>query len=487
MTSIVTGKMKGGLNGWLHSVIQYLCALALPWLIARICFGFQSNRATCAMLLLLVVLMVSTLGNSLLALMTAVSSSLAFSWFFVEVVGSLRISTAGGMITFLTMAVTALTCSQLSARAERRAQEAIRRREEMERLQQLGSVLLAAVTVSEAAARTVRKLVSLFDLDGAVLRIEGDAQVYQAGNPTTGSLSIIPLNAGTRADLLEIYGSQPSAEVRSALASMISLVIERARTSEEKTRIETTQRGEELRSTVLNALAHSFKTPLTSIKAAASMLRASRDLTSPPERELAVVIDEEADRLDQLITESLDLERIESHRANPRREECRIAEVVRSATARLSRFLGRREVVIDVPEDLPTIMADKFLLDQMLLQVLDNAGKYSKPGSTIRISAEKSRRDIVITIQNEGSEIPPGERQLIFDKFYRGSQNRTTTEGTGLGLAIAKTIAEAYNGRLWLDAEPEGPAFRFALPIEMAEGAIKERNDYQPYDFADRR
>ena len=156
-------------------------------------------------------------------------------------------------------------------------------------------------------------------------------------------------------------------------------------------------------------------------------------------------------------------------------------------SAGLNRFLGKREVAIDVPEDLPILVADKFLLDQMLLQVLDNAGKYSRTGSKIWISAEKSGSEIIISVQNEGSDIPPGERRLIFDKFYRGSTTRATIEGTGLGLAIAKTIAEAYNGRLWLDAEPEGPAFRFALPIEMAEGAIKEKNDYQPYDFADRR
>jgi two-component system sensor histidine kinase KdpD len=153
----------------------------------------------------------------------------------------------------------------------------------------------------------------------------------------------------------------------------------------------------------------------------------------------------------------------------------------------VTRYLGKRELVIDVPEDLPPILADKFLLDQMLLQVVDNAGKYSKPGSTIRVSAIQSGSNIVISVQNEGSEIPPGERQLIFDKFYRGTKDRSTTEGTGLGLAIAKTIAEAYDGTLWLDAEPQGPVFRFVLPLEMEEGAVKGKNDHQPYDFADRR
>jgi two-component system sensor histidine kinase KdpD len=432
------------------------------------------------------VLLIATLGNSILALSTAISAGLAFSYYYVDVVGSFEITTWQGGISFATMMLTALTGSQLSSRAERRAQEAIRRREEMERLQQLGSVLLAAVTVAEAASKTVRKLVQLFGLDGAVLRIEGETQVFQAGNAMKGGVSIIPLNAGARADLLELYGVQPSAEVRSALASMISLVIERARSSEEKSKIEATQRGEELRSTVLNALAHNFKTPLTSIKAAASVLRASRALASSVEVELAVIIDEEADRLDQLISESLDLERIESHRSNPCTEECQVAEIVRSAISRVSRYLGKRDLVIDVPEDLPSILADKFLLDQMLIQVLDNAGKYSKPGSTIWVSAAQSGRDIVISVKNEGSEIPASERQLIFDKFYRGTKNRSTTEGTGLGLAIAKTIAEAYQGKLWLDVDPQGPVFRFALPLETEEGAVKGKNDHQPYDLVDR-
>jgi two-component system sensor histidine kinase KdpD len=439
------------------------------------------------MLLLLSVLMIATRGNSMLALLASVSASLAFSWYFVDVVGSLAITTIQGGITFATMVLTALTGSQLAIRAERRTQEAVRRREEMERLQQLGGVLLAAVTVAEAAGRTVRKLMELFALNGAVLRIEGEPQVFQAGQATAGSVSIISLNAGARTDMLELYGPQPSMEVRSALASMISLVIERARSSEEKAKIEATQRGEELRTTVLNALAHNFKTPLTSIKAAASVLRTSAQLSSPAEHELAVIIDEEADRLDQLIRESLDLERIESHRANPRREECHLSAIAGVAASRVTRYLGRRELLIDVPEDLPPVMADKFLLEQMLIQVVDNAGKYSKPGSTIRISAEQAGAMIVLTVQNEGKEIPASERQLIFDKFYRGANDRTTIEGTGLGLAIARTIAEAYQGKLWLDMEPEGPAFRFALPLETGQGAVTGENDHEPYHLVNRR
>jgi two-component system sensor histidine kinase KdpD len=216
---------------------------------------------------------------------------------------------------------------------------------------------------------------------------------------------------------------------------------------------------------VLNALAHNFKTPLTSIKAAASMLRLSNRLPSAHERELVVVIDEEADRLDQLIRESLDLARLEAHRQNPKLEECRIPWIVERVVSRMSRYLGRREFIIDIPDDLPPVTGDSFLLEQMLVQVVDNAWKYSSPGAPIRISGAVSEGRLRLTVWNAGSEIAEYERDRIFDKFYRGTKDRQRVEGTGLGLAIARAIAEACDGKVWLDAEPMGPAFRFELPV----------------------
>ncbi len=176
------------------------------------------------------------------------------------------------------MALTALIGSQLSVRAQRLAQEAIHRREEMERLNQLGSVLLAANTLAEAAAHAVREVVELFGLRGAVLRVEGvpDAFLFGDLSPAAADqISTVPLSQEPRADVLELHGARLSEEVRSALASMIRLVLERARSAEQRAESEAIRRVEALRSTVLNALAHDFKTPLTSIKAAASMLRVS--------------------------------------------------------------------------------------------------------------------------------------------------------------------------------------------------------------------
>jgi two-component system sensor histidine kinase KdpD len=143
----------------------------------------------------------------------------------------------------------------------------------------------------------------------------------------------------------------------------------------------------------------------------------------------------------------------------------------------MSRQLGGRKFIIEIPEDLPPITGDSFLLEQMLLQVVDNAWKYSRPGTPIRISCVLASGNIVLTVCNEGSEIPEEERERIFDKFYRGSRDRGVVEGTGMGLVIARTIAEAYQGKIWLDMEPEGPAFRFALPFE-ATGEIHDREPH---------
>jgi two-component system sensor histidine kinase KdpD len=326
----------------------------------------------------------------------------------------------------------------------------------------------------------VIKIVELFGVSGAILRLQGPARLFQCGVLSPGEVCAIPLHSDGDRNVLELYGPQPSAEVRSALANLANLVLDRARSAEQRALVEAAQRGEELRTTVLNALAHNFRTPLTSIKAAASMLRGSTEIPSAHGRDLVAVIDEEADRLDQLIRESLDLARFESHRANPRIEQCLVGDIAARVTARVARYLGGRELIVDIADGLPPIRGDSFLFEQMLMQVVDNAWKYSKPGAQIRIGAARSGENLILTVQNQGSPIPDDERDRIFGKFYRGAVYRSGVEGTGLGLAIAKAIAEAHGGSIWLDSEPDGPAFRFSLPVETGYAS-----DREAYNFAD--
>lgn len=472
------------------------------WAVARIVYVFLPHEdAVAAMLLLLGVLAIATLGDRVLAAVSSIAASLSFSWYFIEVPHSLRITSVEGLVTFASMLITAITGSQLSLRVQLRAAESERRRGEMERLQLLGAALLATDTVSQAAEKACREIVALFG-GGAILRVEGGSAPFQAGAVYTagnaaGQAPVI-VETLNRKGILELYGANFSVEVQSALINLIGLVLDRAAAAEQRAQIESVQRGEELRNTILNGLAHSFRTPLTCIKAAASMLRGSEGTPQGPDgsdgpagscrRDLMEVIDEEADRLDELIRDSLDLARFQWRKSNLRMEDCSVASVISGVLKKMERYLSRNTIILKVPSDLPPVRGDRFLFGQMVTQVLDNAWKYSAAGARIWISARNEGHEIVLSIRNEGNQIPEDERTLIFDHYYRGAHSHGSIEGTGLGLAIAKAIAEAHGGSVWLEAAPEGPVFLFALPAVESEGkagAPEGEHDRESHCIAD--
>jgi two-component system sensor histidine kinase KdpD len=314
----------------------------------------------------------------------------------------------------------------------------------------------------------------LFSVSSAELRVGRSRFFWPSENPgeteppaekeKAAHQVVLPLKFGARDASLEIRSDLPLMEVSTALANVLELLLDRAATFEERARLDAVRRGDQLRTTILNAVAHDFRTPLTSIKAAASALRTSSAAIFGPDRELIEVVNEEADRLEALIRESLALARLESV-GEVARELCPIPEIINTVAARLARYLDRRRVEIDAPADLPPVPGDRFLLELMLVQVVDNAWKYSRPGARIAISARHEDESVGISVWNEGLRIPDYERQRIFDKFYRGARDRGRTEGSGLGLAIAKSIAEAHRGVVWLEDGSDGARFRFRLPV----------------------
>ncbi len=463
-------------------LIRIVFCVTAMWGIAATDYHLlPQNDAVAAMILLLGVLAVAALGDRFLAIATSISASLSFSYYFVESVESLRITSTEGAVAFATMLITAMAGSQMAVRVQFRAAEAERRRAEMARLQQLGAALLTTDTINNAGEKAVREIVSLFG-GGAVLRVIKNRSCFEAGAVARGGPPPIRVHTPGETGVLELYGMEPSIEVRSALANLIGLVLERAVAAEERAHIETVQRGEELRNTILNALAHNFRTPLTCIKAAASMMRGSDSSPGSYRQELVEVIDEEADTLDSLIRDSLDTARIQSRQANPRVENCSVASIVSGVLDKRKRCLARHGVRVDIPETLPVIRGDRFLFEQMITQILDNAWKYAAPGARIWVSARHADDQVVLTIRNEGKQIPEEERTRVFDRFYRGARSRASIEGTGLGLAIAKTIAETYGGKVWLQAAAEGPEFGFSLPAGPIE---EEEYDREPHYIAD--
>ena len=282
-------------------LLRIVACIFTMWGLAKLAYSLLPQEDEVgAMVLLLCVLATATLADRPLAIAASLSAGLSFNYYFIGPVFSLRLNSAEDAVNVGAFIIVALTGSHLSLNARERAKDSERRRGEMERLQQLSAALLATDTINEAAERAIREIVNLFG-GGAVLRVDGIGTPFQAGvtDPAMGMPLIVKTfnHNGT----LELYGMQPSIEVRSALANLIGLVLDRAAAAEARARIEATQRGDQLRTTILNALAHNFKTPLTCIKAAASMMRGSDGVPGTYSQELVEVIDEEADRLDTLI------------------------------------------------------------------------------------------------------------------------------------------------------------------------------------------
>lgn len=221
--------------------------------------------------------------------------------------------------------------------------------------------------------------------------------------------------------------------------------------------------SERLRNTLLSSVSHDLRTPLAAITGAASTLLRDRGLDEDTRRDLLETVTEESHRLDQLVTNLLDMTRLESGPLALHREWHPLEEVVGSALARLeSRFAGWRVETALAP-DLPLVPMDAVLVEQVLVNLLENAAEYAAPARAVRIAAGLSDGALMVEVADEGPGLPPGTEGQVFEKFYRGPSRR---RGFGLGLAICRAIVTAHGGRIWAETRrPHGSLFRFTLPI----------------------
>jgi two-component system sensor histidine kinase KdpD len=244
------------------------------------------------------------------------------------------------------------------------------------------------------------------------------------------------------------------------------------RTEEAANRADAARQSEEFKSTLLDAIAHEFKTPLTSIKAAStSMLDSS--VLSPQFRELAAIIDEETDRMNQLVTEAVRMSQIDAGKIRLERELIDVPQLLAKVLEHFESQAAGRSLRLNPSANLPRVSADPELFSLALRQLIDNALKYSPPGSPIGIVADLEGERVVIRVHDRGPGIPERERERIFDKFYRRAPIKDRVPGTGLGLYIAREILRTHGGDLWIESEAgEGSEFCAALPVPK-EGSRK--------------
>jgi two-component system sensor histidine kinase KdpD len=458
------------------SVLIVLAVLAACW-------QLRVNATTVALSLLLAILGISAqwgLGEALVASVVAV---LGFNLLFLPPVGKLTIQDPQNWVALAAFLVTAVTASQLSAHARRRAAEAEARRVEIERLYALVQSMMLTGNARKTIREFVNRAVQVFGCTAAAFYYRPIDEFVRSGpeslvvsdhellaesevddisvDPVRG-IAMAPVRLGGRPlGSMALIGSPPSAQMVRAIVNLIAITIEKARALEDASHAEAARQSEVLKSALLDSLAHDIKTPLTSIKAAVTSLLG----TAPgADRELLTIINEEADRLNQLAAEVVEMARIEAGKLHLEKEAVAVADLISGALSELTVALKGRPLKLLVPAGLPPVEADREFAGQVVKQFVENALKYSPEGSPLEISAELKGGKIVIGVADHGAGIEENERARIFDKFFRGRRHRFDTKGTGMGLAIAKGIVEAHGEKIWVESElGQGAVFYFSL------------------------
>ncbi|HEX7737761.1 MAG TPA: ATP-binding protein [Ktedonobacteraceae bacterium] len=276
--------------------------------------------------------------------------------------------------------------------------------------------------------------------------------------------------------------SDPRSTFFWAFVDQAASMIEHARLRREGLQVEVLQRTDSLRAALISSVSHDLRTPLTSIKAAASSLLQDDVQWSDEERHsFTQAIEHEADRLNRLVENLLDMSRIEGGALKPEKEWYPIGELLHDVLSRMQLLLHGRQVTMDMPEDLPPVELDYLMIDQVVTNLIENALRYTPAGSPLEISTAVTATELIVSVADRGPGIPASELERIFDKFYRvmdRARQTGATGGTGVGLSVCRGLVEAHGGRIWAANRRGGGAiFRFTLPLHRAEDILPKTEE----------
>jgi two-component system sensor histidine kinase KdpD len=288
-------------------------------------------------------------------------------------------------------------------------------------------------------------------------------------------LYFLPVRLGVKPiGSLGISGARLSRQTLDAVSSLVAIAMERARAVEQIGETEAERQGERLKSALLDSIAHDFRTPLTAIKAAVTDLLVSSSGQNHQRHELLTIINEECDRLNHLVEEASEMAKLEAGELQLQLEPLSASSVIDAAVQHLRKSLGDRQIIVNVNPGLPLVRADANRTRDILVQLIDNAHLYSPKDQPITISAEQTGDCVTLSVADRGPGIDPFEQGLIFDKFYRGRDQRYQVRGTGMGLPIAKAIVTAHGGTISVTSQlGHGSVFSFTLPAATVWSATR--------------
>ena len=448
----------------------------------------------------------------------AALSVAAYDFFFVPPYFTFGVEHARHVLTFAMMFGVGFAISSLTSRLRRQGRDAQLREDRTAVLYSLTRELAAIPDEDRAAEITARHAADFFGGAAAVLLRDGTGSLSVKGSSreslylTAEQMAVarwasdhgrpagqgtetlpgarvtcVPLQAGP-ATLGVLALRHPSlhmldVENRSFLDAFVrqaAISIERARLTEEAKASALRARTEEMRSSLLSAVSHDLRTPLAAITGAGTTLRDDSGKLGPEQQaELFDTICTEAERMERLVANTLDMVRLESGGFAPKREWIPLEEIVGSALARLDAKLGEREVKLDLPENLPLVSVDPVLFEQVFVNLIENAVKYSGSESPIEVRARREDGTVVIEVADRGPGLPPGDETRVFEKFYRGP--RVRSGGVGLGLPICLGIVQAHGGSLLAaNRDGGGAVFTICMPLLEVPPGFEIISDQEP-------
>jgi two-component system, OmpR family, sensor histidine kinase KdpD len=446
------------------------------------------NGTTVAIGFLLTILAIATGWGLAEAIIASLAGAICFS-LFLPPVGFFWVSEPENWLAFAAFLTTGVIASQLSSSAKKQAREATRRRSEMEKLYELSRALLQTRTEESIGRRLAQQIHEVFGVQGVAVLDGLTREVYRAGpqaidvsesslhtcaargtpyrDPATG-VAILPISlGGPQFGSLALTAGSISEAAQNSIASLAAVALERSRTQELASRADAARQSQELKSMLLDAIAHEFKTPLTSIKVAVSLLAGDRNASG---KEPLSIVEEETERLETLITEAIEMARIEAGKLRLERQRHSVAGVLHAALQKMALALKEHGTSLEIPEGLPDVLVDQELFGLAIRQLVGNAVKYTQPESPIMIRAAADNGMITIVVADRGPGIPEKDQERIFERFYRIPETSFGVPGTGMGLTIAREIVEAHGGRLWLQSTPgQGSEFYVTVPCFISE------------------
>lgn len=472
---------------------EYGFSIAAVGLSTAVCFVLSPlfDPTNLAMIYLLGALGVAVRGRRGPVVLASILSVLCFDFFFIPPRFTLQVADPHSLWTFAVLFITVMVTSHLTLRLKAEAESAREGQRRMAMLSALTEKLAVTASVEDMARISAEHLTGVFSsrvsvlipddkgrlsLTGLTDKERGTAQwVYDSGQPAGQGTETLPeaaalfvplRGAETPAGVLRLEKplvEEGQQQLLDSYAHQIGLSLEVARLAEKNRRAEAAAENERLRSSLLSLVSHDLRTPLTAILGSADVLLERDDVReNRAVQGLLQNIQSESERLARLISNLLEAQRLESEAFPLIKERCPLEEVIGTVLERCSKILLSREVRVVLPEDLPLIPMDSLLMEHVFQNLLENAIRYSPPGSPLELSARTKGGEVEIALADQGPGIKNSELETIFEKFYKGA----ASPGSGLGLAICRAVVKVHGGRIWAENGPTGGAiFRWTLPL----------------------